>query len=70
MTMAKQEGFSFMQFKQKFDSEEACRDHLFKIRWPHGFCCPKCGSLRRPHHLCPECGTYRGETYIEQEARK
>lgn len=34
-----------MQFRQKFDSEEACRDHLFRMRWPHGFCCPKCGSL-------------------------
>ena len=56
--MAKQEGISFMQFKQKFDSEEACRDHLFKMRWPHGFCCPKCGSLthyRIPTRNLMEC---------------
>lgn len=43
--MAKQEAISFMQFKKKFDSEATCRDHLYKMRWPNGFCCPKCGSL-------------------------
>ena len=41
--MAKQETLSFMQFKNLFNSEDACRDHLFKIRWPNGFKCPKCG---------------------------
>lgn len=30
------------RFQEKFDLEDACRDHLFQIRWPNGFCCPKC----------------------------
>jgi len=42
--MAKQEALSFMEFKSKFNSEDACREHLFKMRWPDGFRCPKCGN--------------------------
>lgn len=38
--MAKQEALSFMEFKNKFNSEDACREHLFKMRWQDGFKCP------------------------------
>jgi len=31
--------------------------------------CPQCHALRRPHHICPNCGTYRGEKYIDVEAK-
>jgi transposase-like protein len=41
--MAKQETIGFMEFITKFNTEEACREHLFKIRWADGFICPKCG---------------------------
>jgi len=41
--MAKQETIGFMDFIKKFNTEEACREHLFKIRWKDGFICPKCG---------------------------
>ncbi|WP_420805797.1 transposase, partial [Cohnella thermotolerans] len=30
------------RFQEKFHSDDACREHLFQIRWPNGFCCPKC----------------------------
>lgn len=40
--MAKQEPISFFEFKEKFNNEEACREHLFHLRWPNGFICPKC----------------------------
>jgi len=42
--MAKQEAISFMEFKNKFNSEDACPEHFFKMRWPDGFKCPKCGT--------------------------
>jgi len=29
--------------------------------------CPKCGEMRRPHHVCPNCGFYKGERRIEIE---
>lgn len=29
-------------FQQRFATEEACRDRLFKLRWPEGFRCPRC----------------------------
>lgn len=41
--MAKQDPISFMEFKRRFSSEEACRDYLYHMRWPDGFVCPKCG---------------------------
>jgi transposase-like protein len=40
--MAVQETMTLKRFQEKFNSEEACREHLFQIRWPNGFCCPKC----------------------------
>ncbi|MBS4021385.1 MAG: transposase [Dethiobacter sp.] len=28
------------QFEKQFNTEEACRDYIFSIRWPNGFQCP------------------------------
>ena len=39
----KQEEINFADFMNRFKTEEACREHFFKIRWPNGFRCPKCG---------------------------
>ena len=25
-----------------FDTEQACREYLFRLRWPEGFRCPQC----------------------------
>src|SRR5437016_13878657 len=33
-------------FEERFRSEEACRDYLFRVRWPEGFRCPRCGESR------------------------
>ena len=30
------------EFESRFSSEESCRDYLYKLRWPTGFCCPHC----------------------------
>lgn len=33
-----------VEFTNRFSSESACEEHLITLRWPSGFCCPKCGS--------------------------
>lgn len=33
---------NLMEFETRFSTEEACRDYLFQLRWPDGFCCPRC----------------------------
>ena len=43
--MAQQQELSILEFKNKYDSEDACREHLFKNKWPNGFICEKCGCL-------------------------
>lgn len=35
-----------MEFEKKFGSEQDCIDYLVSVRWPNGFVCPICASLR------------------------
>jgi len=42
--MAQQESMDILAFQQQFSTNEACRDHLFRIRWPEGLACPVCGG--------------------------
>jgi ribosomal protein L37AE/L43A len=49
---------TLMDFEKRFSTEEACRDHLFELRWPSGFECPHCGhgkAWKRADGLL-ECG--------------
>lgn len=34
---------SLLGFQKAFGTEEACVDHLRRMRWPDGFVCPRCG---------------------------
>ncbi len=34
------------EFESWFSSEHACRGYLFTLRWPNGFCCPRCANLK------------------------
>jgi len=34
---------TFDEFIKQFLTEEQCREHLYRLRWPDGFVCPKCG---------------------------
>jgi transposase-like protein len=34
---------TFEEFIRNFSTEEQCRDYLFRVRFPNGFVCPKCG---------------------------
>ncbi len=35
-----------MEFEEMFKTEQDCIDYLILMRWPHGFECPVCGSIR------------------------
>jgi transposase-like protein len=37
---------NLMEFEKRFGSEKDCREYLFRLRWPNGFICPKCGGQR------------------------
>lgn len=79
--MAKQTPISFIDFKNRFNSEAICREHLFQMRWPEGYICPKCGHKR--HYListrnlyeCTDChyqasvtvGTVLEKTHLSLE---
>jgi transposase-like protein len=57
-----QKALSLMQFQKKFSTEKACQKHLFRLRWPQGFRCPRCqhgaAYFHRTRHLyhCKACG--------------
>lgn len=53
---------TFQEFDRWFTSENACLDYIARLRWPKGFCCPKCGIktekpsvMGRGLFLCREC---------------
>lgn len=49
---------NILEFEQLYKSEGACREALFKMRWPNGFICPKCGKdkgWQRRERLLIEC---------------
>ncbi len=35
-----------IEFEEMFKTEQDCIDYLMSIRWPHGFECSTCGSIR------------------------
>jgi hypothetical protein len=48
------------EFEARFATEEACREYLFRLRWPDGFRCPRCRHgggwpLRGVLWQCAEC---------------
>ena len=49
-----------LEFEQWFATERACRDYLWRIRYPDGFICRRCGCTegwpaRRGLYRCQEC---------------
>ena len=37
---------SLRKFEKQFATEQACREYLFRLRWPEGFRCPRCSGAR------------------------
>ena len=51
---------NIMEFEKRFSTEEACRDYLFKLKWPNGFRCPRCDHekawpLKKALYQCANC---------------
>ena len=59
--MANQEKISFADFRKRFNSEDACREYLYNLRWPNIFICPRCGGVDCYHisgrnkYQCTQC---------------
>lgn len=65
------------EFDRQFATEQACRDYLFRLRWPEGFRCPRCGNgqywpVRSVLLECGKCGHQTSVTAgtIFQDTRK
>jgi transposase-like protein len=51
---------TMQEFEETFASEQACIDYLFRMRWPEGFLCPRCGyekfwAMKRGLYRCAHC---------------
>lgn len=59
--MATKKSVGFADIQRQFDTEDACRDYLFSLRWPDGFICPICGCREYYHittrhkYACKNC---------------
>ena len=49
--MAQRESMSMLEFMERFETEEKCREYLYQLRWPEGFVCPKCGVKDEPYNI-------------------
>ena len=34
------------EFEERFCDDKACRGYLYKLKWPDGFICPRCGNIK------------------------
>lgn len=68
---------TILDFEQRFATEEACREYVVQLRWPEGFCCPRCGHgevwiMKRGLYWCRQCDYQVSVTAgtIFQDSRK
>jgi transposase-like protein len=54
------------EFEERFATEQACRSYLEKLRWPTGFCCPRCQGRRavRIRAILMQCYGCRRQTSV------
>ena len=50
-----------LELEARFSTDAACRESLFRLRWPDGFRCSRCGETKnwpKPVGLlrCADCG--------------
>ncbi|MFQ5835743.1 MAG: IS1595 family transposase [bacterium] len=51
---------TLLEFEQRFGTEKACLKYLFRLRWPKGFRCPRCGygkawAMKGGLYRCVRC---------------
>jgi transposase-like protein len=51
---------TILEFRERFATEQACRDYVAKLRWPQGFVCPLCHetkawNMKRGTYWCATC---------------
>ncbi len=68
---------TILEFEQRFATEDACREYLVQLRWPDGFCCPRCENkevwmMKRGQYWCRQCNYQASVTAgtIFQDSRK
>lgn len=49
------------EFEKRFSTDEACREYLYRLKWPDGFICPRCGNIEfwwtsKSKLHCTACG--------------
>ena len=56
-----------MEFQGRFPDEAACREYLFRSRWPDGFRCRRCASAAAtalPRRLLWQCSACRYQVSV------
>jgi hypothetical protein len=68
---------TLQEFEARFSTEEGCREYLFRLRWPEGFRCPRCGcdkawAVRATLLQCSRCDSQTSVTAgtVFQDTRK
>jgi transposase-like protein len=51
---------TILELEDRFATEDACREYLFRLRWPNGFVCPRCAHqggwlAKRGLVICQGC---------------
>lgn len=55
-----------LELEKRFATEDACREYLFRLRWPDGFVCPRCqgGPAWNASRGRLVCGSCRHQTSV------
>ena len=58
---------TFLEFQERFATDDACRAYLEKLRWRGGFWCPGCGfdrgwRTKRAQWFCSQCSRQTSAT--------
>ena len=49
--MAQREIMTMVEFMERFNTEEKCREYLYKMRWLERYVCPHCGAKAEPFRI-------------------